>query len=524
MNFSSSAQTEISERASPAAPWLLSMLVVLIGAFMANLDTSIVNVAIAKIMNVFNTDTRTVQWVSTAYTLGMGVIIPFSGWLSDQIGLKNLYLISMVGFVVGSLVCAMSWNIDSLIAARALQALGGGMVGPTMMSMVYRIVPRDKIGTGMGILGISYLVAPAIGPTLGGYLVEYVDWRWIFTINLPIGLLGILFAFFIIPEIPKSTNVGKLDVGGFVTSSGGLSCLLLALTNGQDWGWIDERTVLLLFGAVALLGLFVYLELTTERPLLDIRMFCYRSFTLANIVMMCTTVGLFAGLFYVPLFLQNVCGLGAMEAGLLMMPGAVVSGLVVPIIGRICDWTGPKVILVVGLILLALTSYNFQFLSLDTAYTTICIWIVFRVFGIVTSTMPVNVAVMAEIPPELTNQASAMNNILRNVASSFGLAILTALLTVRTQMHAEHLTEAITPWSISLHETVLGYSRSLGIAGNDAMGKILGGLGLKIQQLAFVKGIDDIFTIVIILTVISILPALFLKKGKPGNGAHLNIE
>ena len=212
----------LSAAAAPPAQgqmhWLAPVLVALIGAFMSILDSSIVNVAIPTIMNVFNAGTESVQWVSTVYLLAMGVVVPLSGWLGDRIGYKRLYILSMGVFVAGSLLCTLAWDINSLIVARVIQAMGGGMIMPTTMAMIFRMVPRDKIGRGMGIFGIALLVAPAIGPTLGGYLVEYIEWRWIFTINLPIGVIGILLSFFILPEF-QAKHPGKLDVAGAVTSA-----------------------------------------------------------------------------------------------------------------------------------------------------------------------------------------------------------------------------------------------------------------------------------------------------------------
>ena len=225
----------------------------------------------------------------------------------------------------------------------------------------------------MGIFGIALLVAPAIGPTLGGYLVEYVDWRWIFTINLPIGVIGMLLAFFILPEF-QSKHPGRLDVAGALTSAATLFCLLLALSKGSDWGWGDERTIMLFFVSFVSLVLFIYLELTSDNPLLDLRVFKYPSFTLANLTIIVTTIGMFSGLFFLPLFLQSIRGIGAMETGLLMMPGALVSGLMMPIIGRLFDKIGPRPLVILGLLTLAFITFLFRNLNLATATVTIMVW------------------------------------------------------------------------------------------------------------------------------------------------------
>ena len=245
-------------QAGRMAHWVAPVLVALIGAFMSILDTSIVNVAIPTMMNVFNVGTNEIQWVSTIYLLALGVVVPFSAWLGDRLGFKRLYMLSLGAFTVGSLLCSFAWDLNSLIVARVIQAIGGGMIMPTTMAMIFRMVPRHQFGMAMGIFGIAILVAPALGPTLGGYLVEYVNWRWIFTINLPVGAIGILLSLFVLPEF-QSPHPGRLDWAGGLTSAGGLFCLLLAFTKGADWGWTAETTILLFTVSFFCFVLFIYI-------------------------------------------------------------------------------------------------------------------------------------------------------------------------------------------------------------------------------------------------------------------------
>src|SRR5208283_1898517 len=428
----------------PMSHWIAPVLVALIGAFMSILDSSIVNVAIPTIMNVFNVGTSDVQWVSTIYMLALGVVIPFSGWLGDRMGFKRLYILSMAAFVAGSMLCSFSWNLNSLVVARVIQAVGGGMIMPTTMAMIFRMVPKTQVGSAMGILGISILVAPAIGPTLGGYLVEYVNWRWIFTINLPVGVIGILLSLFVLPEF-QSKHPGKLDIAGGFTSAGGLFCLLLALTKGADWGWGAEPTVLLFVISFFAFVLFIYLELTAENPLLDLHVFKYRSFTMANLMVVVTNIVMFSGLFFLPLFLQTFRGLGAMETGLLMMPGALVSGLMMPITGRLFDKVGPRPLALTGILLLMFISWLFHYLNLATATATIIAWTMLRGFVMPLANMPAQTAALVDIPTQLVGRASALTNIIGRVSSSFGIAVLTAVLTTRQVLHGAWLTWTVNP-------------------------------------------------------------------------------
>ncbi|HUI69230.1 MAG TPA: DHA2 family efflux MFS transporter permease subunit [Spirochaetia bacterium] len=492
--------------------WLAPVLVALIGAFMSILDTSIVNVATPTMMNVFNADPSEIQWVSTIYMLALGVVIPLSGWLGDLMGFKRLYIISMGTFVAGSLLCALAWDLNSLIAARVIQAVGGGMIMPTTMAMIYRMVPRDKIGSGMGIFGIALLVAPAIGPTLGGYLVEYVDWRWIFTINLPIGVIGILLAFFVLPEF-QSKHPGKLDVGGAITAAAALFCLLLALTKGSDWGWGDEKTVLLFCASFFSFVLFIYLELTSDNPLLDLRVFRYPSFTLANLTIVVTMIGLFSGLFFLPLFLQSIRGIGAMQTGLLMLPGALVSGLMMPIIGRLFDKIGARPLVITGLLLMAFITFLYRNLNLATATSTIMLWTMLRGFVMPLANMPAQTAAMVDIPTEMIGRASAITNIIGRVSSSFGIAVLTSMLTKRQTMHAARLSWEINP----ANSTAMGFlhKASAAMGGGEHGTRIgLAYLWGMIQKASFVSAIDDVFIVTAIFTLIALVPAVFLRRSK----------
>ena len=494
--------------------WVAPVLVALIGSFMSILDSSIVNVAIPTMMNVFNANPSSIQWVSTIYMLALGVVIPLSGWLGDRIGFKRLYVLSMAVFVAGSLLCTLAWDLNSLIFARVIQAMGGGMIMPTTMAMIYRMVPRDKIGSGMGIFGIALLVAPAIGPTLGGYLVEYVEWRWIFTINLPIGVIGILLALFILPEF-QSKHPGKLDVWGVVTSASALFSLLLALSKGSDWGWGDERTVLLFLVSFFSFVLFIYLELTSDNPLLDLRAFKYVSFTVANLSLVVTTIGMFSGLFFLPLFLQSIRGIGAMETGLLMMPGAIISGMMMPVVGRLFDRIGPKPLVITGLLLLSFITFLFRNLNLETATATIMLWTLLRGFVMPLAMMPAQTAAMVDIPTELIGRASSITNIVSRVSSSFGIAVLTSMLTTRQIMHGANLA-----WRVSAaNPTAMSVIHQAGAAmGGGAQGRsiALAFLDGMVARLSFVNAIDDVFLVTAAFTLIALVPAYFLKKGVHG--------
>ena len=483
--------------------WVLSVLVMLIGGFMAILDSSIVNVAIPTMMNDFQATMSSIQWVTTIYMLTLGVIVPTSGWLGDYFGFKKLYVYSLVMFTLGSALCSLAWSEHVLIAARVVQALGGGMIMPTMMSMVYSVVPREKMGSAMGIFGLTMLVAPAIGPTLGGYLVEYVSWRWIFTVNLPIGIIGTFLAIYSLPDFPAK-DAGKFDVAGFLLSSVGLFCLLLALSQGQDWGWTSFPIVMLLYGSVALLGLFAFHELTTTNPLLDLRVFKYPTFLLGNLMLVVVTIGMFGGLFYIPFFLQTVRGMGALQVGLLMLPPALVSAFMLPIAGRLYDKVGPKIPVGTGILLLSFATYLFTKIDVDTPLSTIVAWNMLRALGMGMTMMPLQTALMSVLPPEQIGRGSAITNIISRIASSMGIAVLTLILTNRLAFHSAYLT-----WTISAQN--LAGLAATGLANQQTLMMLL---QMNIAKIAFVQGLNEMFYITAIISALAFIPVFFIKKGE----------
>lgn len=485
-----------------AGSWLIPVLVALIGVFISVLSSSIINVANASIMAVFNTDTAGVQWVSTAYTLAMAMIIPMSGWLGDKFGLKRLYVLSLAVFVAGSVLCAVAWSLESLIVARIIQAVGGGILSPVVTAMVYRLVPRKEIGGAMGILGMAILVAPAVGPTLGGWLVQYVSWRWIFVLNLPIGILGLLLAVLLLPEFRRDP-AGKFDLPGAVTAALGFAGLLYVLSKGSSWGWTSEATVLLFVASVGLLVLFVLIELFSPSPLLDMKVFAVPSFTLANLIFALINIAMFAGLFYVPLFLQAIMGLGPLQVGMVMLPGALVSAVMMPIAGKLFDRFGPLFSVVGGLLFLAYCTWLFTGLAVETSQTTVMLWLVLRSVALGLCSMPAQTAAMGDIPTPLISRASAVVNLVRNVASSFGVAGMTVLMTQRSVFHQARIRESLTTDNRALTDW---------LTSNPAGQSVL---SIHLGQVVYVAAIRDVFLVTAFLTLAAVVPALFLKKPQP---------
>ncbi len=510
-----------TEQPTTSRHWGVALSVLILGGFMAILDTSIVNIAIPKLESVFSVDTAEVQWVVTIYMLTLGVVVPLAGYLGERFGYRRIYVVSLTVFTIGSALSGLSWSLEVLTIFRVLQALGGGLIMPITMAMVYRIVPRDRIGTAMGFWGLGIIVAPAIGPTLGGWLVEYVNWRLIFYINVPIGIVGVLLALGYVPKFP-SRRLGSFDFMGFLLSAAGLFGLLLALSEGQTWGWGSEPIVLLLVGSVLLLTLFSLWELSIPHPLLDLRVFSRGSFTMANLLVVVITVSMYSGLFYVPLFLQTVVGYGALQTGLMMMPAALASAIMMPISGRLYDKIGARPVVVVGLVILAYTTFLLHRLTTTTPVGDVVFWLTLRGFGMGMAMMPATTAGMSSLPTEMVGSGSAINNVMQRVAGSFGLAFMTAVLESQSTLHAANIAASYTPTarpSVQFVQQMTGYFAHQGLAAGQSLSVTTTTLYGLIQQQAFVMGIDDVFVLGAAITLFGAFLGLFLKTYHHKKGA-----
>jgi len=483
------------------AGWGLPLVVLIVGMFMSILDTSIVNVAIPTLQNEFGVTTDDVQWVITAYTLMLGVVVPASAWLGDRLGLNRLYNMALIGFAAGSALCGLAWDLNSLVVFRILQAIPGGILPVVSLPMVYRIVPREKIGAAMGLYGLGIVVAPAIGPTLGGYLVEYVDWRLIFYINVPVGIIGAVAAALVLPKFPGVPG-RRFDVLGFVTIGSGLFALLLALSEGESWGWTSYRIMGLFTVSVLLLALFVVIELEVSDPLLNVRVFRYWPFTNSLLLISVLMVGLFGVLFYVPLFLQEVQGLGALDAGLTLLPQALVMAVLMPFAGRLYDRIGPRWPATIGVTIVAIATYLMHNLTIDTSREQLIWWLMLRAVGLGIGMMPIMTGGLSAVPPTEVNAASAFNNVAQRTASALGVAVLTAIFTTQS---ADQLAgrAALLPANTATPPLGPNVPNWLSIYATYH----------QTQLLVFAGALDDLLLIAAGLSAVGVLGALLLRSG-----------
>ncbi|CAM3923355.1 DHA2 family efflux MFS transporter permease subunit [Alicyclobacillus pomorum] len=497
---------EIERIKSPA----LQMTIIILGVFMAILDTSVVNVAIPKMETELNATTDQIQWVMTAYMLVLGVLIPISGWLTDKFGAKKLFLFSLATFTIGSALCGAAWNLSSIIAFRILQAIGGALMQPVAMSMIFRIFPPHRRGMVMGVFGIAMMAAPAFGPALSGYLVDDWSWRFIFYINVPIGIVAVILGTLTMHEFPHEVK-GKLDIWGLIFTIAGFGSLLYGFNQVSSNGWRSTEVESFLTVGVVCLVILIIVELSVKNPIIQLRVLKNYMFSMSLLLVSLISVALFAGIFFLPVYLQNVQGFSAVRTGLFMTPAALVSAVLMPVGGRLFDRIGPRPLGFVGLLIVTWATYGFTTLEANTSSSTIQWLYIVRSAGMALTMMPIMTAGMNTVPVELTSQGTAMSNTVRQVAASLGTAVLTSYMTTQTKIHAAQMSWQVTPTSPSgqfmmrIQALMQAHGMSM-TAAKEAAASVMNGL---IQRNAFVAGMDDAFMVSTILTALTVILVLF---------------
>jgi EmrB/QacA subfamily drug resistance transporter len=402
--------------------------VVLLGAIMSILDTTVINVAIDRLAIDFNASLTTIQWVVTGYTLALAAVIPLTGWAADRFGTKRIYLWSLALFMLGSALCAVAWSAGSLIAFRVLQGVGGGMIMPAVMTILTQKAGPHRMGRVMGILGVPMLVAPILGPILGGWLVDDVSWRWIFLINIPIGIVAIVLAQIVL-ERDRPQPAHKLDWLGMALLSPGLTLAIfgLAESNGPD-GFGATKAWLPIVTGVALVAGFFWHSWRSEAPLIDIRTFTHTRAGAAAGTFMLFAIAFFGAMLLIPLYYQTVRGASALEAGLLLAPQGLGAMITMPIAGKLTDKYGPTRWAACGIPLLVIGIAPFAFVTATTSYVLLCGFSFVLGLGMGLSMMPTMTAAMQAVPAAAIARTSTAMNIIRQSGASIGTAILSVLL------------------------------------------------------------------------------------------------
>ncbi|MCW2889427.1 MAG: hypothetical protein QOE54_2639 [Streptosporangiaceae bacterium] len=402
--------------------------VVVLGAIMSILDVTVVNVAINHLSEELKSPLATIQWVATGYTLALATVIPVSGWAADRFGTKRLYMISIALFIIGSALAGLAWSAPSLIAFRVVQGLGGGMIMPCAMTILTQAAGPQRVGQVMSVVGVPMLLGPICGPILGGYLVDQVSWRWIFYINVPIGVLTLLLSWRILArDKPQPTH--RLDFLGLLLLSPGLASLIYGLAKGAQKGAFDSPGVLIpsLAGTVLVIG-FIARALTAKSPLIDLRLLKRRSVVSAAGTMMLFGGAFFGAMLLLPLYYQVVRHQSALHAGLLLAPQGFGAMITMPIGGKLTDRVGPGRVVLVGLTVVVASMAVFTRVSADTSFFFLGSTLFVMGLGMGMTMMPTMSAAFQSLSHAEVPRASTMMNIIQQVAGSIGVATMSVVL------------------------------------------------------------------------------------------------
>ncbi|MBJ7959928.1 DHA2 family efflux MFS transporter permease subunit [Bacillus mycoides] len=493
--------------------------VLILGMFVSILNQTIINVALPPLMNEFNVSTSTAQWLITGFMLVNGILVPISAFLVSRFTYRKLFIAAMLFFTVGSIICATSGNFTMMMTGRVVQAVGAGILMPVGMNIFMTLFPPNKRGAAMGLLGVAMILAPAIGPTVTGWVIENYSWNLMFYGMFVIGLI-ITFLSFKFFTLAQPVSKTKLDVFGVISSSIGLGSLLYGFSEAGNNGWTSAEVVITLIIGVVGLAVFIWRELTTDNKMLDLQVFKYPTFTFTLVINAIVTMALFGGMLLLPVYLQNIRGFTPMESGLLLLPGSLIMGIMGPVAGKLFDKYGIRPLAIVGLAITTFATYKFTTLSMDTPYSVIMTDYIIRSIGMSFIMMPIMTAGMNALPMKLISHGTATQNTSRQVAGSIGTAILITLMTQQTTAHVADYGNMLTTSNPILVDKVHGMGQSLAaLAGSaqagDAMSTQL--LFGQISKLSAINGINDAFLIATILAGIAWVLSFFLPSGNKPN-------
>jgi DHA2 family multidrug resistance protein len=504
----------------PKYKWLV-LGNIMIGTFMAVLDGTVVNTGLPKIMASFGTGLDKVQWIITAYMLAMAVMLPTSGWLADRFGYKRMYFLGLFGFTFGSFLCSISPNENILIVSRIFQGLGAGTLQPLGMAIITREFPVKQRGLALGFWGIAAAASISFGPTLGGFIIDNFSWPLIFGINLPVGVIAMLFTVVIQSEYKHPTR-RKFDIVGFISITVFLPLTLYALsettaaTNSAGW----HAPYILLCAAIALIALAVFItaELVAEDPIIDLRLMGNHNFGLSLLILIFFSIGMFGSTFLFPVYLQNSMGYTALEAGSVFIPVGIIQGIMAPISGRISDRINPKIPIIIGIVLMAFSFWLNSKLSYLSEMKSIMVSLYIRGLGMGLTFTALNTVSLLEIPREKMAQASGISNSIRQLGGSLGVALLATMLTTRTIYHNQQYGTALNARSQTYSETSSNIRFYLqhtgGMSPSEAASYAPSAIVSNISKQAYIDGINDDFLIASIITLIGGIPIIFMHTRK----------
>ena len=506
-------------------PWVIALAVTL-ATFMEVLDTSIANVALPHIAGSLSAGQDESTWVLTSYLVSNAIVLPLSGWLSSIVGRKNFYMGCVALFTVSSFLCGLAPNLATLIICRILQGAGGGGLQPSEQAILADTFPPAKRGMAFAVYGVAVVTAPAIGPTLGGWITDNFTWRWIFFINIPVGILSLLLTSRLIQDPPylkrRKLSETRIDYVGLGFVALGLGALQVVLDKGQREDWFESHFIVILtLICVASLIFVVIWEWRNKDPIIDLHLFRDRTFGISNLLMFMLGFALLGSTLLLPLFMQTMLGYTAQRAGMALMPGGFVIMLLLPLVGFLLSRYSPRWLLVFGLVVLSGSLFHMTHFDLQIDFRTAAYARIFQAVGMAFLFVPINTAAYAFLPREKNNAASGLMNLARNIGGSVGISVVTTMLDRRSQVHRTDLSGHLSPSNPALQSVIQGASRAMQAHGASAAGAtrqayalIQGTMERQATMLAYI----DCFWFLGV-AIMAMIPMVFLmKKSKPGGG------
>ncbi|MEW9673163.1 DHA2 family efflux MFS transporter permease subunit [Ammoniphilus sp. 3BR4] len=414
------------------------IIVLIAGCFLSTLNQTLLNVALPNLMEVFNVTAATVQWLSTGFMLVNGVLVPITAFLMKRFTTRQLFISSMFFLFIGSVLCAFAMNFGILLTGRMIQAIGAGIIMPLMMTVILHLYPLEKRGSIMGTIGFAVIFAPAIAPTLSGFIIDYASWRWLFIGLAPMVLIVIILAFKFLMNVAETTKA-KLDTVSVILSTIGFGSILFGFSSAGSKGWDDPVVITTMIIGFIVTSLFCLRQIKSNDPLLNLSVFKYKIFTLTSVINVLITLIMYADLILLPIYLQNGRGFTALEAGLLLLPGAVINAFLSPITGRMYDKYGAKPLFITGLVFIMISMWGVIDLTESTTYMYLMVRTIILRIGLSFITMPLNTAGLNALPKELGSHGSAVNNTIRQLAGAIGTAVVITVYSIQAASHASEL-------------------------------------------------------------------------------------